>query len=208
MENQTTQGHWETVYTLKKPTEVSWFQEKPTTSLEFLTQYKVSKSARIIDIGGGDSHFVDFLLNDGYQNITVLDISAAALEKANARLGNRADEVHWVVSDITAFEPAEKFDFWHDRAAFHFLTTDEQIEKYLDIARQAVSPEGIVTVGTFSENGPTKCSGLDIRQYSETTMSDRFSQGFSKIQCIIEDHLTPFKTVQNFVFCSFRRVAN
>lgn len=198
-----TKKHWETVYETKQPNEVSWTEEIPQTSLDFIHSFEVPKTAKIIDIGGGDSKLVDFLLEEGYENITVLDISEASLKRAKKRLGKRSKKVTWVVSDVTLFTPQTKFDVWHDRATFHFLTTQEQINKYLAIARKAVS--GYITIGTFSTNGPSKCSGLTIKQYSEGQLQKELANGFNKIRCINEDHITPFKTVQNFLFCSFKR---
>ena len=195
--------HWETVYETKNPDQVSWTQDKPTTSLHFIHSFGLPKSAKIIDIGGGDSKLVDYLLDEGFENITVLDISAKALEKAQQRLGDKAKNVNWVVCDITEFEPTTTFDIWHDRAAFHFLTTAEQVEKYLTTARNAVN--GYLTIGTFSENGPQKCSGLEIKQYSEEDLTAALNNGFDKIRCVTEDHTTPFGTTQNFLFCSFKR---
>ncbi len=197
--------HWENVFTTKAPNEVSWFQEYPKTSIEFLELFSLPLSANIIDIGGGDSNLVDALLAKGYKNVWVLDISAAALQRAKNRLGEKATLVNWVVTDITAFEPPVQFDFWHDRAAFHFLTTDEAINKYVAIAEQAISNKGYLVLGTFSENGPEKCSGLQIYQYNEASMSARFEITFDRIKCITEDHITPFNTVQNFLFCSFQK---
>ena len=198
--------HWETVYETKKPDEVSWTQEIPKTSLDFIKSFDLTKKSKIIDIGGGDSKFVDFLIEEGFENITVLDISAKAIEKAKARLGINAEKVNWIVSDITEFETNETFEVWHDRATFHFLTSEEQIQKYMETARKSVS--GYLTVGTFSENGPKKCSGLDIKQYSEETLTAEMENGFEKIKCITEDHTTPFETKQNFIFCSFKRQLN
>ncbi len=195
--------HWETVYETKSPNEVSWTQERPQTSLEFIHSFNLPKTARIIDIGGGDSKLVDYLLDEGYKNVSVLDISEKALEKAKERLGERSGKVKWIVSDITDFMPAEKYDLWHDRATFHFLTTQNQIGKYLDIAKDVVS--GFLIIGTFSENGPKKCSGLDIKQYSEAQLQSQLESRFQKIRCITEDHITPFKTAQNFLFCSFKK---
>ena len=207
--NQTTmteqQNHWDKIYSTKQANEVSWTQAIPQTSLSFLNDAQLDKSAGIIDIGGGDSKFVDFLLDKGFENITVLDISEQAVNKAKLRLGEKAAKVHWIVSDITTFEATESYDFWHDRAAFHFLTTKTQIARYVSIARQAVKQNGFVTIGTFSTNGPKKCSGLDIKQYSEETLTAELENGFEKIKCITEDHITPFDTTQNFLFCSFRR---
>jgi SAM-dependent methyltransferase len=197
--------HWEKIYSLKAENEVSWFQPYPKTSMEFVELFNLPLNANIIDIGGGDSHFVDALLNKGYQNIYVLDISANAIERAKQRLGEKASRVHWIVSDVTEFEPPVQFDLWHDRAAFHFLTTKDKIYKYVSIAEDAIKPNGYLILGTFSENGPTKCSGLEIKQYSEASMSARFEVAFDRIKCITEDHTTPFNTVQNFLFCSFKK---
>jgi ubiquinone/menaquinone biosynthesis C-methylase UbiE len=199
----TNQSHWEQVYKNKSPREVSWTQEKPQTSLDLIHSFGLDKSARIIDVGGGDSRLADFLLDDGYEHITVLDISAKALEKAKARLGERAQKIKWIVSDITEFETSDQYDIWHDRATFHFLTTKEQIDKYIRIAENKVT--GFLSIGTFSENGPEKCSGLTIRQYTESSLAASFEKQFGKLKCITEDHVTPFGTKQNFLFCSFRK---
>ena len=201
--NTTNKNHWETVYKTKQPNEVSWTEDIPQTSLDFIHSFHVSKTAKIIDIGGGDSKLVDFLLEEGYENITVLDISEAALDRAKKRLGNKSNKVNWIASDVTSFKPKTKFDIWHDRATFHFLTTPDQINKYLAIARKAVT--GYITIGTFSTNGPNKCSGLNIKQYSEEQLQTQLAKGFKKIRCINEDHITPFKTLQNFLFCSFKK---
>jgi len=195
--------HWETVYKTKSPEQVSWTQEIPKTSLDFIKSFNLSKSAKIIDIGGGDSRLVDFLLEEGFEDITVLDISAKALDRAKDRLGDKAKKIHWVVSDIIQYEPTSTYDVWHDRATFHFLTSAEQVSKYLEIARNSV--EGYMTIGTFFESGPDKCSGLHVMQYNEETLSSELKNGFKKIRCITEDHRTPFQTTQNFLFCSFER---
>ena len=198
--------HWENVFATKAETEVSWFQIYPKTSVEFLDLFKLPLDANIIDVGGGDSHFVDALLSKGYKNIYVLDISANAIERAKKRLGSiKANMVQWIVSDVTDFEPKVKFDFWHDRAAFHFLTSEDKISKYVSIAENSINPNGYLILGTFSEQGPKKCSGLEIKQYNEASMSARFEVKFERIKCITEDHTTPFNTIQNFVFCSFKK---
>jgi cyclopropane fatty-acyl-phospholipid synthase-like methyltransferase len=173
--------------------------------MEFVELFNLSLNANIIDIGGGDSHFVDALVDKGYQNIYVLDISSNAIERAKQRLGARASKVHWIVSDVTEFEPPVLFDSWHDRAAFHFLTTEDKVYKYISIAEDAIKKDGYLILGTFSENGPTKCSGLEVKQYSEASMSARFEVAFDRIRCVIEDHTTPIYTVQNFLFCSFKK---
>lgn len=198
-------NHWENIYSTKQPNEVSWTQEVPKTSLDFIHAAHLDKQANIIDIGGGDSKLVDYLLEEGYENISVLDISEEALTRVKKRLGGKAGNVTWIVSDITEFNPPTTYDFWHDRAAFHFLTTEPQIVKYLSTARQAVKKDGVVTIGTFSDNGPKKCSGLDIKQYTEDALTAELENGFEKIKCINEDHTTPFDTKQNFLFCSFKR---
>ena len=195
--------HWETVYKTKKPNEVSWTQENPVTSLDFIQRTNLDKSAKIIDIGGGDSKLVDFLLKEGYQNISVLDISEKALERAKIRLGEKANKVNWIVSDVTEFKPETAYDIWHDRATFHFLTTKEQIEAYTKTIEKWVS--SFLIIGTFSENGPKKCSGLEIKQYSETAIENQFLGRFKKIRCTTEDHITPFETIQNFTFCIFEK---
>ena len=197
--------HWEKIYENKQEEELSWFQPYPKTSMEFLELFNLPLTAKIIDIGGGSSHFADVLLERGYTNIWVLDISELAIASAKKRLGEKAIRINWVVEDITAFNPPVQFDFWHDRAAFHFLTSEEKINKYISIAEKAIKKDGYMVLGTFSENGPEKCSGLDIKQYSEASMSGRFGVSFERIKCIHEDHLTPSNLVQNFLFCSFRR---
>jgi len=206
MENFDRKKHWETIYQTKELKDVSWFQPTPETSLSFLKQYNIPTTAKIIDIGGGDSFLVDNLLDLGYQDITVLDISAAALDKAKQRLGDRADKIKWIVADAATFRPTEKYDFWHDRAAFHFLTQEQEIENYLDTVQKSIQQTGVLVIGTFSEQGPKKCSGIEIKQYSETTMTDRLTRFFKKIKCITVDHKTPLDTIQNFIFCSFRKL--
>ena len=198
--------HWENIYQTKELKDVSWFQPTPETSLDFFKQFNVPTTAKVIDIGGGDSFLVEILLDLGYQDISVLDISAAAIDRAKQRLGDKAKNVKWVVADAATFKPTEKYDFWHDRAAFHFLTDEQEIANYLQIAQESINPTGVLVIGTFSEQGPKKCSGIEIKQYSETTMTDQLKKFFEKIKCITVDHKTPFDTIQNFVFCSFRKL--
>jgi SAM-dependent methyltransferase len=197
--------HWDKIYSSGETESKSWFQPYPTTSLEFVELFELDPNANIIDIGGGDSLFVDALLEKGYTNIWVLDISAKAIERAKERLGENAKKVQWIVCDVTEFIPPVQFDLWHDRAAFHFLVTEEDIHKYVSIAENAIRQNGYLILGTFSENGPKKCSGLEIRQYSERSMSERFETSFTRIKCAQEDHITPSLVHQNFQFCSFRR---
>lgn len=205
MEQSEIKQHWENVYDTKDEQDFSWFQEYPKTSIEFLSLFNLPRNSNIIDIGGGDSHFVDALIELGYENIYVLDISDKAIIRAKERLGKNAAKINWIVSDVTELTTSVTFDFWHDRAAFHFLTSDDKIGKYVHIAEQAVKPNGYLILGTFAENGPQKCSGLEIKRYSKTSMSNRFEKGFDRIKCIEETHTTPFNTQQNFLFCSFQK---
>jgi ubiquinone/menaquinone biosynthesis C-methylase UbiE len=204
MENFDKKAHWENIYTTKSLNEVSWYQPNPETSLNFIHEFNVPKKAKIIDVGGGDSFLVDHLLMEGYTDITVLDISAAALERAKLRLGKKAQLVKWIVADASKFTPTEHYDFWHDRAAFHFLNSDSEIDAYLNSVHDGLSKNGILVMGTFSENGPEKCSGIKIKQYSENSMVERLNHFFNKIKCINIDHITPSNTIQNFIFCSFK----
>jgi len=167
-------NHWEKVYSTKTPEEVSWTQQKPETSLALIRKSKIPKTANIIDIGGGDSKLVDWLLDEGYTNITVLDISGKALEKAKNRLGVKASKVTWIESNILDFKPVQHYDLWHDRAAFHFLTKPDDILKYQSVLNQCFVKH--LVVGTFSEKGPLKCSGLEINQYSAEGLSKVFSK--------------------------------
>ena len=197
--------HWETIYQTKQPNEVSWTEEKPSASLALIHSFNPSKSAKIIDIGGGDSKLVDYLLAEGYSDLSVLDISEAAIDRAKKRLGNKAKQITWIVQDVLAFKPKDQYAIWHDRAAFHFQTEEKTINSYLNLVSKAVSDN--VIVGTFSTDGPTKCSGLDVKQYDETGMKSRFeSRAFKNILCKRENHLTPMGAIQNFVFCLFKKV--
>ena len=200
-----TKEHWEKVFFTKQENEVSWFQPLPKTSMEFIQKLAVPKDAKIIDVGGGDSYFVDSLLKAGYTNLYLLDISEQAIIRNKTKLGENASKVTFIVSDILDFKPQTSFDVWHDRASFHFLTEQTDIKKYQDIATNAVVPNGKLIIGTFSENGPKKCSGLDITQYNEATLTHVFENRFEKTECFTEDHLTPFDTIQNFIFCSFTK---
>lgn len=206
MEKFNRKKHWETIYQTKELKDVSWYQPTPQTSLDLIKKFDVSITSKIIDIGGGDSFLVDHLLELGFQDLTILDISEAAIERAKTRLGAKAKSVQWIAEDVLNFKPTEKYDFWHDRAAFHFLTKQEEIDSYVEKANSFIHKDGFLVIGTFSEQGPTKCSGIDIKQYSEESLSRCFEDAFQKLECIDIDHPTPFGTVQNFVFCSFRKL--
>jgi 2-polyprenyl-3-methyl-5-hydroxy-6-metoxy-1,4-benzoquinol methylase len=197
--------HWENVFESKAETEVSWYQKKPQTSIDFVAKFNLPKEAKIIDIGGGDSYFIDALLELGYTDLTLLDISAKAIEKLKNRLGEKSKNVTFIVSDVIDFEANGKFDFWHDRASFHFLTEENQIDNYAEIVSKSIKKEAKMVIVTFSEKGPKKCSGLDITQYNEEKMKVVFQENFQLIDCFTQDHKTPFDTIQNFIFCSFNR---
>lgn len=199
------EAHWENIYQTKQLPEVSWYQPVPTTSLDLIKELGVSDSSKIIDVGGGDSYLVDNLLELGYDDITVLDISNAAIERVKTRLGSASNKVKWVVSDVLKFDSEERFDLWHDRAAFHFITNDVDIQKYVELVNERVKPNGYLVIGTFSTSGPLKCSGIEIKQYSEDSMVSAFQSSFEKVRCFNIDHPTPFNTTQNFTFCIFRK---
>jgi len=193
-------AHWEKVYQTKSPHEVSWTQAVPQTSLELILACEPALDASIIDIGGGDSLLVDHLLKQGFSKLTVLDISAKAIERAQTRLGDDAQKVHWIVSNILDFQPSTSYDLWHDRAAFHFLTTQPEINSYKRLVKENVLAH--LCMGTFSKDGPSRCSGLDISQYDGDSLS---FDGFEKLNCFQEKHTTPFDTEQDFLFCRFRK---
>lgn len=197
--------HWEQIYQTKALEAVSWYQPKPETSLNLIQDLGIPKHASIIDIGGGDSLLVDNLLDLGYTDITVLDIAAKAIERAQKRLGHRADRVNWIVSDVLDLSTGRQYDFWHDRAAFHFLTAKDDVEQYVQKAQQHLSEKGKMVIATFSEQGPTKCSGIDIQQYSEAGITETMLSYFEKISCSVTNHATPFGTLQHFLFCSFQK---
>lgn len=205
METFNRKQHWENIYSTKQLNEVSWYQPTPETSLSFIEELKISKTASIIDIGGGDSFLIDNLLELGYENITLLDISKKAIERAKLRLGKKGEIVKWIEADAASFKPAENYDLWHDRAAFHFLTDQKEIENYLQSAKNGIKDSGHMIIGTFAVDGPKKCSGIEIMQYSESSLIKRFDIAFQKINCRKIEHLTPFDTIQNFVFCSFKK---
>lgn len=197
--------HWEKVYRTRPLEDVGWYQPRPETSLDFIEKLNIPLAARIIDVGGGDSLLVDHLLDLGFEDLTVLDISSAAIERAQQRLGDRASGVKWIIKDVVKYDPDEKYDLWHDRAAFHFLTNEEDISRYVSIAEKGVKPGGHLVIGSFSEEGPHKCSGLEITQYSERSLSQRFERSFRKIESLKVDHTTPSGALQNYIFCSFKR---
>jgi len=199
MDSSSTKQHWEKIYQTKDTVrEVSWYQDIPKTSTDLILSIGVDKNASIIDIGGGDSKLVDKLLELGFKNISVLDISAKALQKAKTRLGEKAESVAWIEADILEFGTESRFDIWHDRAAFHFLTKEEDIVRYVEIAGKFIKPSGYLIISTFSMSGPKKCSGLDVTQYSEDSIKKTFQRDFSHIRSFEEIHTTPFNTKKTF----------
>jgi 2-polyprenyl-3-methyl-5-hydroxy-6-metoxy-1,4-benzoquinol methylase len=199
--------HWESIYHTKDTQQVSWFQPTPEMSLDFIKELNIPLTAKIIDVGGGDSLLVDHLLQLGYKDVTVLDISEKSLKNAKMRLGPQAKQVTWIVADITEFVSVTHYDLWHDRAAFHFLTNAQEIESYVLTVKNSLAPDGIMVIGTFSDKGPTECSGLEIAQYSEESMTSLFTENFSKIKCLLTDHQTPSGDQQNFIFCCFKKLS-
>jgi SAM-dependent methyltransferase len=206
MENESRQAHWENVYTSKSENEVSWFQESPGPSLALIAEIGAAPSAAIIDIGGGASRLVDHLIDQGFLDVTVLDLSAAALEAAKVRLGGRASRAHWLVADATTWEPPRAYDVWHDRAAFHFLTEEGDRAGYIAGLRQGVRIGGHAIIATFALDGPEKCSGLPVMRYDAARLAQTLGSGFRLLQSQRDDHATPWGSHQLFQFSVFERV--
>lgn len=198
--------YWNDIYKKKDESHQSWFQGKPEKSLEMINELNLSKNASIIDIGGGESRLVDYLLEEGFTNISLLDISDESLEKTKQRLGPKANSVKLITSDVTTFNPAQKYDLWHDRATFHFLTDIKDVEKYLSIAYDALNVGGSLIISTFSPTGPDKCSGLTISKYSQEELKQVFGKFFQNTKCFETTHTTPWGTTQDFVYCGFKKI--
>jgi cyclopropane fatty-acyl-phospholipid synthase-like methyltransferase len=197
--------HWETVFETKDTTKVSWYQSYPETSIKLIDKLNLPKSAKIIEIGSGDSFLADFLLEKGFSKITLLDISEKAMEKIRLRLAEKAGQITFLANDVTDFSTAVKFDLWHDRAVFHFLTDEHEIQKYVKNVTDNLVSGGYLILGTFSLNGPEICSGLKVQQYSEDHLTKIFKNGFRMIECFTENHQTPSGANQNFLFCIFQK---
>jgi len=198
-------NHWEGVYTAKGENQVSWFQETPAISLELIELAGASRSSAIIDIGGGASRLADFLVARGYQDVTVLDLSAAALAAARARMGDRAGQVTWIAADVTDWQPARSYDVWHDRAAFHFLTERNDQAAYVARLRGALRPGGHAIIGTFAPDGPERCSGLVVSRYDADSLAVTLGEGFELVDTRRHEHVTPWGAAQKFQFSTFRR---
>ena len=200
-----TKNHWNSIYSTKKLNQVSWYQPIPQVSLDFIESLNFSKDAPILDVGGGDSFLCDNLIELGYSNITVLDISDVAIQRAKRRLGNDANKVSWIVSDILNFEPKEKYAIWHDRAVFHFLRENENINKYLNSLLEGLVENGRMILGAFAENGPTRCCALDVKRYSFEDFNNLFSDRFTIVKTQNSIHKTPFDTEQSFNFIEAKK---
>lgn len=201
------QTHWENVYSTKDEQAVSWFQETPSPSTELLALAGASPSSSIIDVGGGASRLVDVLLEEGFADLTVLDLSATALAAAKARLGTRAKNVNWIVADATEWAPPRLYDVWHDRAAFHFLTAESEQQSYVARLRRGVREGGHTIIGTFALDGPEKCSGLPIMRHSAESLAALLGEGFELTDTRRHEHTAPSGARQAFQFSTFKRVA-
>ena len=199
-------SHWQTVYTTKGETDVSWYQDNPATSLRLIRDAAGTPSSHIIDIGGGASRLVDALLAAGFRQLSVLDISAAALDVARAQIGDAAATVDWIAADVTTWTPHGHYDIWHDRAAFHFLTGERDRRAYVERLRQAVRPGGQVIIGTFALDGPERCSGLPVQRYDARSLAETLGPLFELVDSCSEAHRTPWGAGQQFQFARFRRV--
>jgi len=200
-------AHWDNVYATKGEAEVSWFQSSPTTSLAMIRAANLDPEAATIDIGGGASRLVDALLQDGYRDIAVLDLSANALDVAKKRLGAAAAAAEWIVADATTWRPAKTYDLWHDRAAFHFLTESRDRAAYVERLRSALAPGGHVIIATFAPDGPEKCSGLPVQRHDSASLLAELGAEFELIETRRETHHTPWDSTQAFQFSRFRRRA-
>lgn len=199
-------AHWQNVYATKGEAEVSWFQDSPATSLAMIRAATPDRNAAIIDIGGGASRLVDVLLQDGYRNIAVLDLSANALDAAKKRIGASAAAVDWIVADVTTWQPAKRYQLWHDRAAFHFLTGAQDRTAYVERLRSAVAAGGQVVIATFALDGPERCSGLPVLRHNDASLSAALGPEFELVETRREIHQTPWKSTQAFQFSRFRRL--
>lgn len=199
---QNPKEHWEKVYQTKQPDAVSWFQEHATRSLELIRSVGTSLNANVIDVGGGASTLVDDLIRNGFKNVSVLDLSASALEVARKRLGAEGGGVTWIAGDIcTVNLPDHAYDIWHDRAVFHFLTDPTDRAAYVQQVMKSVKPGGHVIVATFAPDGPDQCSGLPVARYAPGELHQEFGPSFELLEHMSEEHKTPWGSVQHFVYC-------
>jgi len=200
------QAHWNEVYSAKAADTVSWFQPRAVMSMLLIAESGAFDDSAIIDIGGGLSVLVDQLLEADFSDVTVLDISERALADGKERLGPRAEEVHWIVSDVLDWTPAREYDVWHDRAVFHFLTDEHDRAVYRSTLLKALHPDGMVIIGTFAEDGPERCSGLPVKRWSAAALAFELGPEFRLIESSRENHRTPAGAVQPFTWARFARV--
>jgi cyclopropane fatty-acyl-phospholipid synthase-like methyltransferase len=200
------QAHWQQVYKEKGEYQVSWFQDQPAISLELIEAVGAKPSSAIIDIGGGASRLMDALVDRGYGDLSVLDLSESATSIAKARLADRAAQVKWIVADVTQWKPTRAYDLWHDRAAFHFLTRASDRDAYIDRLIKAVPSGGHAIIGTFAVDGPERCSGLPVVRYDAARLSAKFTPAFALLDTRRDDHKTPWGAIQHFQFSVFRRI--
>lgn len=203
--NNDLKNHWENIYSNKDENEVSWFQTVPKTSHQLIKKLNLESNDNIIDIGSGRSRILKILIDEGFNNLSYLDISKEACKKSKIALGDDKSKVNWNVENVLNFESKIKYKLWHDRAVFHFFTDKKDIEKYKEVAIKNISDGGYLALGTFSINGPKKCSGLDVSQYSEQSLYEIFKSDFNLLESFYIDHQTPFDTTQNFLFCIFKK---
>lgn len=202
-------NHWENVYETKNVDQVSWYRDHLDNSLTMIINTNVSKDAAIIDVGGGSSTLVDDLLQHGFADVSILDISGKALANSKERLGQQSESVEWMEADITQISlPENHYEVWHDRAVFHFLTYEYDRRKYVELVKKSLKVGGHIIVASFGLNGPKKCSGLDVVQYSPDSMHDEFGKSFELVKSISETHETPFNTSQEFIYCYCRLTEN
>jgi SAM-dependent methyltransferase len=200
-------GHWNEVYSKRDPEDLTWFQSRPGVSLRLLGQAGLTHDSRIIDVGGGTSLFASFLLQEGFQNLSVLDVSDRALAIAKDQLGDRAREVEWFHGDVTTFHPPHQWDLWHDRAVFHFLTHPADREAYRRVLDQALAPGGHAVIATFALDGPDRCSGLECVRYSPETLGTVLGRGYRPRGSSGEVHRTPRGGTQKFVYSWFQKMS-
>jgi len=198
--------HWEKIYSTKEIDGVSWYQETPTTSLNIIDSLKLNLNTSIIDIGAGKSFLADNLLDLGYNDITILDISRNALNEVTRRVGKKNHKIKCIESNVIDLSSDQKYDVWHDRAVFHFITNNQEREKYLDLLNSSLNKDGCLIIGTFSEDGPLKCSGLEVQRYSIKDLRELLKPNFKFIDGFKEIHDTPFNTSQSFTFCTFKKI--
>lgn len=203
-----TGDHWQRIYTKRPATEVGWYERDPAISRRLMSVAVVEGATSVVDVGGGASYLVDHLLDGGIKRIAVLDISEAALDIARERLGRRAEEVEWLVGDVTAIPGIGTFDVWHDRAVFHFLLESEERRRYIELAERSVAPGGSAIVATFSQDGPETCSGLPVHRWEPSELTDEFGPGWQLLTSERHTHTTPGGRDQAYVYCHFRRLAD